>query len=128
MSEIGEIVDIGRHFFRSPSHFFQFDGSMEGHFCLRSLHFESRIPGSSSRAPEASSRRIWVSKRRVHDMREAEARNQFNRAYARQSAALAKQAIVCGALQFREVAKQIIVVLCKKIENWPTAIAIAIGN
>jgi hypothetical protein len=83
MSEIGEIVDIGRHFFRSPSHFFQFDGSMESHFCLRSLHFESRIPGSSSRAIEASSGRIWVSKRRVHDMREPEARNQLNGAYAR---------------------------------------------
>src|ERR1700723_1384909 len=83
VSEISEIVDIGRHFFRSPSHFFQFDGSMEGHFCLRSLHFESRIPGSSSRAIEASSGRIWVSKRRVHDMREPEARNQLNGAYAR---------------------------------------------
>jgi hypothetical protein len=50
-------------------------------------------------------------------MREPEARNQLNGAHARKSAALAKQSIVCGALQFREVAEQIVVVLCEKIEN-----------
>jgi hypothetical protein len=69
-----------------------------------------------------------VSEGCIHDMGEAEAGNQLNRAYARQSTTLAKQSIVGSALQFRKIAEQIVVILCEKIEDRPAAIAITIRN
>lgn len=128
MSKIGEIVDIGKYLFCSPTHFLQLGSSMRSNFRLRRPHFEGRIPGSSSPTVEASSKRIWVSKRRVNYMRQPKAGNQFNCADARQSATLAKQPIICSTLKLRQVAEQIIVVSCEKIEDWPATITIAIGN
>jgi len=111
MSKIGEIVDIAKYLFRSPTHLLQLGSSMKSNFPVRSPHFEGCIPGSSSRTVKASSKRIWVSKRCVNYMRQPKAGNQFNYADARQSATLAKQPIICSTLKLREVAEQIIVVL-----------------
>src|SRR5579872_1033557 len=101
MSEISQVVYVGRDLLVVPIDFFQLNGPVESYFRLRGLDFESSIPGSSFGGIKASTKRTGVSEGCINYMREAKARNQFNSAYARQPATLAKQAIICSALEFR---------------------------
>src|SRR5258708_32394853 len=101
MSEIGKIVDVGRHFFRLPSDFLQLGRPVKGHFRLSSFHLEACVPSSSSRPVESTSGRVCMCKGSINYMREAEAGNQFNGGNPRQPPALAEQPVVCGAFELR---------------------------
>lgn len=98
-SKVSKEIEIGESLFLLPVDFLEFLALVVGHFPLRGLPGECRIPSAALRPVEAAPEGICVGKGRVDNMRVREAEDQFPHGNTWKQASFSEKAVVCRPLQ-----------------------------
>ena len=99
-SKISKEIEIGKSLFLLPVDFLEFPALVVGHFQLRGLAGECRIPCAALRPVEATSEGICMGKGRVDNMRVRKAKDQFPYRNTWKQASFSEKAVICSPLQF----------------------------
>jgi hypothetical protein len=98
-AKVSEKIDIGKNLLLLPLDFLQFLALVVGHFDLRGLKGEPRIPSATCWPAEPVSERPGMRERSVDNVGVRKTENEFPNGNARKKPSFAEEAVVRGSFK-----------------------------